>query len=303
MSKAAWLLVPVLLAGVAVAQQAAPPPVQANDLVEKETAPSYSDLYCAGFLTKQTISRTNYVVAGSETPFAALYGEGSTVFLKGGPYQPDQLLTVVRQMSDPNRYEPFKGHGALLQETGVPYAEIGRVRVLKTTVDHGTAVARLEFSCQPLTPGDLAVPFQEKPPITFRKDKVQFDEFPGPSTVAGRIVLAKDFDTFVATGAKVYISAGANKGVKPGDYLRVTRGYSRQDMDAAAAQGYNGGIGVELQKDSPKTTTEDISHLPRRAVGEVIVLSVTPTSATAMVTLALEAIHVGDTVEIETPRQ
>ena len=41
--------------------------------------------------------------------------------------------------------------------------------------------------------------------------------------------------------------------------------------------------------------------MPRRALGELIVLSVTPASATGMITFALEDVHVGDTVEMTMP--
>ena len=42
-----------------------------------------------------------------------------------------------------------------------------------------------------------------------------------------------------------------------------------------------------------------LSELPRRVVGELIVLSTQPSSATAMITFSLEDIHVGDRVELE----
>jgi hypothetical protein len=43
--------------------------------------------------------------------------------------------------------------------------------------------------------------------------------------------------------------------------------------------------------------------LPLRNLGEMIVLSVTPTSSTAMITNSLESIEVGDWVELEGDQQ
>jgi len=43
----------------------------------------------------------------------------------------------------------------------------------------------------------------------------------------------------------------------------------------------------------------DIAELPQRAVGEMVVLNVTPTSSTAMVIFALEDLHLGDFAEME----
>ena len=50
--------------------------------------------------------------------------------------------------------------------------------------------------------------------------------------------------------------------------------------------------------EGPKVQVKD---LPRRIVGEIVVLNVTPTSATAMITVALEDIHLGDGVEADDP--
>jgi len=39
--------------------------------------------------------------------------------------------------------------------------------------------------------------------------------------------------------------------------------------------------------------------MPRRAVGEVVVISTTPTTSTAMVVFAMESVHLGDNVELD----
>ena len=42
-----------------------------------------------------------------------------------------------------------------------------------------------------------------------------------------------------------------------------------------------------------------VSDLPRWAVGEVVVLNVTPTASSAMVVFALQDVYAGDTVELD----
>ena len=42
-----------------------------------------------------------------------------------------------------------------------------------------------------------------------------------------------------------------------------------------------------------------VADLPQRAVGEVVVISTTATTATGMVVFALEDLHVGDVVEMD----
>ena len=44
-------------------------------------------------------------------------------------------------------------------------------------------------------------------------------------------MLAKDFDVYLGEGKKFYVNIGANQGLKPGDYLRVYRGYALNDLD------------------------------------------------------------------------
>jgi hypothetical protein len=43
----------------------------------------------------------------------------------------------------------------------------------------------------------------------------------------------------------------------------------------------------------------DSNDMPRRGVGEIVVLATTPTTATGMIVFSLEAVHVGDTVELD----
>jgi hypothetical protein len=42
-----------------------------------------------------------------------------------------------------------------------------------------------------------------------------------------------------------------------------------------------------------------VRDLPRRAVGEIVVIGVTPTTATGMVIFSMEDVHAGDGVELD----
>jgi hypothetical protein len=274
------LVAMVLTAAVGVAQQNQQPnaPHYQSNLTERPQAPTYSDLYCSGFITSEKVNLENKVAAGLNTPNASLYSTGNTIYLSGPAYQEGAQFTVLRELKDPNRYEPFVGQRAAIKSLGQPYAEIGRVRVkaLRGTI----AVAEVEFSCQNLTVGDIVVPFQEHAPVPYRKVST-LEMFPqNPSKVAARIVMAREFDTEVGTGQKVYLSAGANQGVKAGDYFRIVRGYDTQLVPG-------------------RVTKETTKALPVHTIGEAIVLRVTPTSATAMITNALQAVEVGDQVQLE----
>jgi hypothetical protein len=46
-----------------------------------------------------------------------------------------------------------------------------------------------------------------------------------------------------------------------------------------------------------------VKDLPRRAVGEIVVIGITPTTATGMIVFAMEDMHVGDGVELDETQQ
>src|SRR5438067_7140644 len=168
--------------------------------------PTYADLYCAGFISKQLLPDANYVAGGLATPNTTKYVNGDIVNLAGSGYQPGAQYSIVRELRDVNEYEVYPGQRKLVAAAGQAYAEMGRVKVLDTRSK--TAVAQVEFSCDTILPGDVAVPFAEKQSISFHPP-AKFDRFTPPSgRLSGRILLAKDFDTMLGTGAKVYLNVG-----------------------------------------------------------------------------------------------
>jgi hypothetical protein len=181
------------------------------------------------------------------------------------------------------------------------------VRVVDTR-SH-SAIAQVEFSCDPINPGDVVMPFVEKPPITFRVPG-HFDRFAPPNgKLSGRIVLGKDFDSFLGTGMKLYMNMGSNQGVKVGDYFRVVRSYTATLQDPVDSLSFKAQTSEDTQVRPPtfeanrftktKGPNIHVGDLPRRAVGEVVVLNVTPTASSAMIVFALEDVHAGDTVELD----
>ena len=269
--------------------------------------PTAADIYCAGFLTKERVPDANYVNGGLQTPTSTKFEIGELVYLAGTGYQAGQLYSVVRELRDINEYEIYPGQNKLLAAAGRPYGEIGRVRVVDTR--NRSAIATVEFSCDPINPGDVVVPFVEKPPVAFHVPG-HFDRFaPSTAKVTGRVVLGKDFDGFLGTGMKLYMNVGSNQGVKVGDYFRVERSYIETLRDPVDSLSFTAQTSEDTQARPPSfeanrfTKTKGpnihVADLPRRAVGEVVVLNVTPTSSSAMVVFALEDVYAGDWVEMD----
>ncbi len=319
MKKTGLLLVLTLVATGAVGQQqltsTMPATPEADGTVHTSVnepfvrfqTPTAADIYCAGFITRDRVPDANYVNGGLQTPTSTKFEIGELVYLAGSGYQAGQLFSVVRELRDVNEYEIYPGQKKVLAATGRPYAEIGRVRIVDTR-SH-SAIGQVEFSCDPINPGDVVVPFVEKPPVSFRVPE-HFDRFaPATGKLSGRVVLGKDFDTELGTGMKLYLNVGSNQGVKVGDYFRVVRSYTASLHDPADSLSIDAQTSEDTQKRPPtfeanrwnrnKGPNIHVADLPRRAVGEVVVLNVTPTASSAMVVFALEDVYAGDNVELD----
>jgi hypothetical protein len=272
---------------------------------ERVQTPTYADLYCAGFINKQNLPDANYVAGGLQTPTTTKFTRGDMIYLQGTGYSAGAEYEIVRALRDVNEYEMFPGQKKLLKETGQPYEEVGRIKIIDTRSK--TAIAQIEYACDGVNPGDTAIPFAEKLSVTFHTP-VRFDRFLPPSNkLSGRIVMGKDFDSQLSTGQKLYINVGANQGVKVGDFFRAVRSYDADLNDPVDSLSFKAAIAEDTQLKTPSVDPKrftksngpiiHVRDLPRRAVGEIIIIGVTPTTATGMVVFSLEDMHAGDDVE------
>jgi hypothetical protein len=278
---------------------------------ERVQMPTYADLYCAGFINRQTLPDANFVAGGLQTPSTTKFVRGDIVYLRGSGYTAGARYEIIRALRDINEYEMFPGQRKLLKATGQPYEEVGIVHVIDTRSK--SAIAQIEFSCDGINPGDTAIPFAEKTTVSFHPP-VRFDRFlPSSSKVSGRIVMGKDFDSELGTGQKVYFNVGSNQGVKVGDYFRAVRNYEEDLHDPVDSLSFRAALSEDTQKKQPSFDPGlwekgngpviHVRDLPRRAVGEIVIIGVTPTTATGMIVFAMEDIHAGDGVELDEQSQ
>jgi hypothetical protein len=99
---------------------------------ERVQTPTYADLYCSGFINKQSLPDANYVAGGLETPSTTKFTRGDMIYMQGTGYSAGAEYEIVRALKDLNRYEMYPGQKKLLKETGQPYEEVGRVKVIDT---------------------------------------------------------------------------------------------------------------------------------------------------------------------------
>lgn len=275
--------------------------------VERIPTPTYADLYCAGFISRQSLPDANFIAGGLQSPTTTKFERGNIVYLKGSGYSAGAQYEIVRALKDVNEYEMFPGQKKVLKQAGQPYEEVGRVKVIDTR--SRTAVALVEYSCDGINPGDTAIPFVEKQTVDFH-GPLRFDRFlPASAKTSGRIVMAKDFDSQLGTGQKVYINVGSKQGVKIGDYYRAVRSYVADLKDPVESLSFRAQLSEDTQKKQATFDPEmfekgsgpviHVRDLPRRAVGEIVIIGVTDTTATGMIVFANEDVHTGDGVELD----
>lgn len=259
-------------------------------------APTATDMYCSGFITTEHVPESRFVAAGWNSPDQTRYaGPSDIIYIHGKDMKEGDRMQIVRHVKDPNHYELFRGQRWAIRDAGEPYFELGYAKVIE--VQGATAIAIPELSCGDFVPGDIAIPFEERQAPAFKK--VALDRFAPPNgKTTGRIIMANEFDGLVGTKYKVYLNIGADKGLKVGDYLRATRTYSYTYHDPEAGMSLKASAREDQQKNPPKFSRSEVSTLPRRTLGDMVVLQVHKKSATAMILTALEDIHVGDAVEL-----
>jgi hypothetical protein len=273
--------------------------------VERVQTPTYADLYCAGFINKQNLPDANYVIGGLQTPSTTKFTRGDMIYLQGTGYAAGAEYEIVRALRDINEYEMYPGEKKLLKETGQPYQEIARIKIIDTRSK--AAIGQIEYACDGVNPGDTAIPFAEKLTVNFHTP-IRFDRFlPASNRLSGRIVMGKDFDSQMGTGHKLYINLGANQGVHVGDYFRAVRSYAADLNDPVDSLSFKAAMSEDTQKKTPSFDPHmftksngpviHVRDLPRRAVGEIVIIGVTPTTATGMVVFSMEDLHAGDNVE------
>lgn len=279
-----------------------------------------SETRCGGFIEQTAQASAGQIVGGYEETERRLFAQSNLLYIDAGAQagvREGQEFTVVRPRG---RFSSkFSRKGTL----GVYTEEVGRVRVVR--VRDRVSVAEVTRACSDILLGDLLRPYapREVPPARGSGALDQFAEPTGKQ--AGRIVLARDGRETVSRDDVVFVDLGAEDNIKVGDYLTVFRpdghgelfnfgdeqvANSRHDY---ASNELGGGVGFSNQSqrvknvDGPKSgdtvKTPKIKRsrppVPRKVVGELVVLRVEGRTATAVVTRIVQEIHTGDAVELQ----
>ena len=286
-----------------------------------------SSLYCAGYIRYQRLSHMPEIVGAEEEQEQRTYADGDIVYLNAGSQQgikEGQNFQIIRPRGD------VKGvHKQKLGFLGTYIQEIGQLQVFK--VRENTSAAQITFTCDAALLGDLLAPVPDRESPLHRAEE-DLDRFADPTGKQnGRLMMAKDNREMVTRNDIVYIDLGSEDQIKRGDYLTIYRplgtgNVTRVDNEESArnrATGFQsdryrgGGFSNQASraKDStafrdtegryryrPITSREVKRHrplMPRKIVGEMVIIDVQTRTATAIITRAASEVHTGDWVEIQ----
>jgi len=327
--KALLLSFALLPAGAFVinAQEPARPTVIVPTQNTQQRVADRTRLFCAGYIRNQTLPHMPEIVGAVEEQEQRRYADGDVVYINAGSHdgiKEGQTFQIIRPRGDVKGVFRQK-HGFL----GTYIQEVGQLQVFK--VRENTSAAQITFTCDTALLGDLLAPVPDRESPMQRADG-NLDLFVDPSgKQTGRLMMAKDTRETITRNDIVYIDLGTEDQVKPGDYLTVYRplgegNITRVDNEEMArnrAGGFQsdrfrgGGVGLQANRakdgtavvkdenrynDRPLTTREVKRHrplMPRKIVGEIVVIDVQLRTATAIITRVAGEVHTGDWVEIQ----
>ncbi|HEY8226897.1 MAG TPA: FlgT C-terminal domain-containing protein [Pyrinomonadaceae bacterium] len=325
-SRAQSTAAPAVAPGSSVQQQKGPTVVvPSTDQVPRLAG--RSTLYCAGYIKFQRFTGVPEIVGALEEQEQHSFSDGDVVYLNQGSKQ---------GVKEGDRFQIVRPRGAVKDVhrskkgfLGIFVQEVGMLEVVN--VKENTSAAQITFSCNSVMLGDLLtrVPLRESPPV---RPEVSLDRFSDPTNKQrGRVMMARDGREMLTRNDVVYIDLGSEDKVAPGDYLTIYRplgtgtvtridneenargrtsgfasdrfrggGYSIQAQRAKESTAFTDGHGYYRFR--PITTKEikrDRPRMPRKIVGEMVIIDVQTRTATAVITRVASEVHTGDWVEIQ----
>ena len=286
-----------------------------------------ASLYCAGFIRHQPLPQMPEIVGAEEEQEQRRFADGEVVYLNAGSAQgikEGQTFQIIRPRGEVKGVHKQK-HGSI----GTYIQDIGQLQVFK--VHEKTSAAQITMTCDQVLLGDLLTPIPDREsPV--RRAEANLDRFADPSgKQTGRLMMSKDTRELLTRNDIVYIDLGSEDQIKPGDYLTVYRPlgtgnltridneeWSRNRSVGFQSERYRGG-GFSNQASRAKDSTalsDSNGHyrhrpitskevkrnrplMPRKIVGEIVVLEVQQRTATAVITRIASEVHTGDWVEIQ----
>ena len=216
------------------------------------------DLYCSGWVESDRQPSTLAIEAGESEKKENATGD--IVFLNQGRNQGIAAGAEYLVV----RADHKVLHPATKERLGTYMRRMGHVRVLCAQEDTATAV--LVSSCEGMRAGDELLPWKEMPsPMLDNVPSV--DRCMDPSGLAQGWIVDGGADKLMSVGGGSVVNTdlGSSAGVRPGSLLTLFR---------------------------------DNGHLPRKVLGQAVVLTVDGTTSTVKVLHSIHEVRIGDRAEV-----
>jgi hypothetical protein len=222
-----------------------------------------ADVYCSGYLGETGETFPGSIVSAEKEKSQTFFMLGDIVYIDIG--ERDGLVagtefTIVRPRQVVNKW------GSVNEAVGRVYQTPGRLRVI--CAQDRSAIAEVSYSCMDVQVGDSIVPFEPLPVPLVRRTQVMTTCDPPNGKITGHIVETRLGETPIGTDSVVYLDLGEADGLNPGDFLTVYRASGRAE-------------GV------------------RTVLGEASILTTRDRSSVAIITMMMDGMTVGDSVEIK----
>jgi hypothetical protein len=285
-----------------------------------------TNLECAGYFRLPPLNGLPQIVGGEQEQEQRTYSAGNIVYLDKGAEQglhEGQEFHVIRPRGFVEKvYRQKKGN------LGVFVQEIGQLRII--SLKPNVSVAQITYACDQILLGDLLTgPTDRVSPEPRVASDISINRFSDPNGLpTGRVMMARDRREMVAAGDVIYVDIGAEDNAVLGDVVTIYRKVgtgnivnvnneelARRSDTGYASEKYRGGTfsqQAQRSKDvrdepgqyrhSPIKTTEVKNKrppMPRKVVGEALIVNVQQRTATAVIMRAAQEIHTGDFVEIK----
>ncbi len=272
-----------------------------------------NEMTCLGFINPSLLPIDIFVSGVEEEGLATFVMESSLVYLSGPGLKNAKAGDVFRVV----RPEANIRDRLTQQLIGHYYKELGTVRIEATRP--GGATGTVVLSCNLMFKGDLLLPLASKALVKFTGDKsTRLTPYPDGG-LATSIVLGKDDKREMSEGNVCFLPVGAREGVKPGDRFTIYRlqppfdakdlivntAHVRSNVEGMSVGGARTGA-VRSSTDYQTTMSgrykgELIQKLtereiPHRVLGDLVVLEVGETTASAKIINSRTEIHIGDIV-------
>lgn len=292
---------------VAAQKDRASQPIPLNN-PEFDTVSKRTDIYCTGYITESTLWPESMVIGGERENFQSSFSQGDVVFINKGREEgvrSGAVYYIIRPLGK------FKHPFDKKRKLGTFVREVGMLRVIQ--VNEKTSTAEVTVSCETVEMGDLLKPYEEKLAPEPREGQPLLLHGESSGDISGQIVMARNYQEYSSANNIVFIDLGERQGVKEGDYFTIYHKitskrenigkFPNDKIDQWRSRGYesdhwrggdfsNQSVAKERQK-----ILNDRPKIPRKVLGEMIVLKVEKGTAVALITRSVGEVNIGDRVE------